>query len=227
MRTRDLKPAFFRDLELTQLPPITRILYQGMWCRADRRGRQDGIVALIKSDIFPLEKVDIEKHLKLLADGGFIVLYEVDGKRLIWIPTFEKHQHPHPKEPESTLPPYPGISGKGNGQATAEPRSDHGDSGKSNGSAVYSQPHTLSSNTLTTNTLTTEPSGVLTRKMPFTQAQIVQLLAKFPGTNVNDRWIKFVEWVSEEEEKRRPKDVYLAFEGWLKKRSETKVPSAP
>lgn len=104
MRTRNLSPGFFRNLELAALPPITRLLYQGLWLRSDRRGRQLDIPKLIKSDIFPYENVPIEKHLTLLADERFILRYELDGVRCIWIPTFRKHQRPHPNEVESVLP---------------------------------------------------------------------------------------------------------------------------
>ena len=107
MRTRDLKPGFFRNLELSELPPITRLLFAGLWCFSDRRGRCRDNPKLIKADVFPYENVPVEKHLKALAERGFIERYEVDGQRLIWIPTFHNHQHPHPNEQESMLPPSP------------------------------------------------------------------------------------------------------------------------
>lgn len=106
MRTRDLKPGFFRDLELTELPHITRLLFAGLWCCADRRGRLADIPKLIKSDVFPYENIPIEKHLKLLADHGFIERYEVNGQKCIWIARFKAHQKPHPSEVESVLPPH-------------------------------------------------------------------------------------------------------------------------
>lgn len=107
MRTRDLKPGFFRDLELSELPHVTRLLFAGLWCFADRRGRCLDIPKLIKSDIFPYENVPVEKHLKLLDEHGFIERYQVDGVRYIWIPNFRRHQHPHPNEQESVIPPSP------------------------------------------------------------------------------------------------------------------------
>lgn len=107
MRTRDLKPGFFRDLELTELPHVTRLLYAGLWCFVDKRGRCEDNPKLIKADIFPYENVPVEKHLKLLEEHSFIRRYEVGGRRFIWVIRFRAHQHPHPKEQESTYPPAP------------------------------------------------------------------------------------------------------------------------
>lgn len=107
MRTRDLRPGFFRSQDLKGLPFQTRILYAGLWCMADRRGRLLDDPDLIKADVLPFDKVPVEKHLEMLAERCVIERYEVDGNRCIWIPTFLRHQHPHPNEPESVLPPAP------------------------------------------------------------------------------------------------------------------------
>lgn len=215
MRTRDLKPAFFRDLELTKLPPITRILYQGLWCRADKKGRQEDIAALIKADIFPLENVPVEKHLKQLADGGFIERYEVDGKRFIWIPKFLKHQHPHPKEPDSVLPEAPGEAGVSNDPITAEPLLFP----ESPGNPGTDPSHTLSSNTLTPNTLATAlpATDALTFKMPFPDDEIEGMLRDFPSVNVNARWREFVVWIEGGGARERPTNLLEAFRGFLKR----------
>ena len=153
MRTRDLKPDFFRNDDLTKLPAYARLLYQGLWLRADKKGRQKDIAELIKSDIFPYEKVPVERLLGLLADAGFITRYEVDGRRYLWVRTFRKHQHPHPKEPDSVIPPAPDDTGPDNVEAVAEPLPVHG-------GAVASQPiPSIPSNTLTTSTPTTNPDA--------------------------------------------------------------------
>lgn len=75
---------------------------------ADKKGRLLDEPDLIKADVLPFDKVQVNKHLDLLAVRGLIVRYETDlERRCIWIPTFLKHQHPHPNEPESVLPPAP------------------------------------------------------------------------------------------------------------------------
>ncbi|HEY8768748.1 MAG TPA: hypothetical protein VIP09_16065 [Dehalococcoidia bacterium] len=108
MRSRDLKPKFFRNQELAELHPYVRLLYIGLWCFVDRSGRCLDNSKLIKADVFPFENVPVEKHLQALTDHDFIERYEVDGKRYIWVKKFLLHQHPHPHEAESELPPSPG-----------------------------------------------------------------------------------------------------------------------
>lgn len=107
MRTRDLKPGFFRNPELKELRYEARLLFAGLWCMADRRGRLRDEAALIKADIMPYDNVKVEKLIDALAEKRLIIRYEADGCHYIWIPTFLKHQHPHPNEPESACPPCP------------------------------------------------------------------------------------------------------------------------
>ena len=48
MRARNIKPGFFRDEQLMQVPPLGRILFAGLWCLADREGRLPDRPAQIK-----------------------------------------------------------------------------------------------------------------------------------------------------------------------------------
>ena len=107
MRTRDLKPGFFRDKDLAKLPFVVRYCYAGLWCVSDRKGRLEDNIKTIDAEVFPWDKVPVEKYLQALAAGGFIQRYEVDGARYIWIPKFRDHQKPHPNEADSVLPPSP------------------------------------------------------------------------------------------------------------------------
>ena len=147
MRTRDLKPGFFRNLELSELPPVTRLLFAGLWCFADRRGRLKDNPKLIKADVFPYENVPIEKHLRTLAEHGFIERYQVDGLPYIWIPTFLLHQHPHPNEQESVLPPAP---------SEGAPRYDSEEHQGTNGNAPRYSPNPASD---LSHSEPSEPSG--------------------------------------------------------------------
>lgn len=62
----------------------------------------------IEAEIFPFkfQKVDVEKMLTDLAKcpQKFIVRYEKNSQRYIQIPSFLAHQHPHPREIDSTIP---------------------------------------------------------------------------------------------------------------------------
>ena len=111
VRTRYLKPGFFENEQLAELPATVRLLFAGLWLMADRDGRLRDRPARIKGELFSYESVNIEKGLKLLEAAGFIARYEYtdaeDSQKLIWIPSFLKHQHPHPNEAPSTLGRHP------------------------------------------------------------------------------------------------------------------------
>jgi hypothetical protein len=79
-----------------------------MWTIADREGRLEDRPARMKAQIFPydddISPSDISGFIDKLEQGGFISRYEADGKRLIWIRSFTRHQHFHKDEQGSKLP---------------------------------------------------------------------------------------------------------------------------
>ena len=106
MRARLLKPGLFLNEELGRLPVAARYLFAGLWCVADREGRLEDRPDRLTAEVFPYDKgrARINDLLDRLAAAGFIVRYEVEGRKLICVPSFVKHQHPHPNEAKSTLP---------------------------------------------------------------------------------------------------------------------------
>lgn len=82
-----------------------RVLFQGLWCLADREGRLEDRPKQIKLHIFPVDKVSIETLLDELVEAKLIVRYVAEGQRCIWIPRFTEHQPVHPHEAKSSLPP--------------------------------------------------------------------------------------------------------------------------
>lgn len=109
-RSRNIKPGFFQNEYLADLPYEARLLFIGLWTVADRRGRLEDRPKGIKGKVFPFDaEVDVDVLLQLLSDSPdqFIVRYAVDGTRYIQITNFEKHQSPHLKEAESIIPPPP------------------------------------------------------------------------------------------------------------------------
>ena len=52
----------------------------------------------------PYDDVDTDAELNLLANAGFIKRYEKHGGKYIQIINFTKHQNPHTKETDSTIP---------------------------------------------------------------------------------------------------------------------------
>ena len=107
MRARNIKPGFFRDEQLIQVPPLGRLLFAGLWCLADREGRLLDRPAQIKWDVLPADDCDINALLAELATRGFIRRYAVNGTRYIEVTRFLAHQNPHHKEKASLIPPPP------------------------------------------------------------------------------------------------------------------------
>jgi hypothetical protein len=103
-RARNLKPGFFSNDLLAECQPLARLLFQGLWCHADRAGRLEDRPRKFKAEILPYDECDAEVLLSELVLAGFIVRYQVDGKRYVQVVNFGKHQNPHIKEPDSTIP---------------------------------------------------------------------------------------------------------------------------
>jgi hypothetical protein len=103
-RIRTIKPDFFADEDIAEMPPLCRIAFAGLWCHADREGRLEDRPKRLKPKVLPYDDVDMHDVLDTLAQHGFIQRYEVDGHRFIQVRTFLKHQCPNVKEPESTIP---------------------------------------------------------------------------------------------------------------------------
>lgn len=113
-RARSIKPGFFKNEELAELPHLARLLYAGLWTLADREGRLEDRPKRVKAEVLPYDKADVDDLLSKLADKGFIVRYEISGRRCIAIPAWAKHQNPHHMEPPSEIPPPPGVTNRYN-----------------------------------------------------------------------------------------------------------------
>jgi hypothetical protein len=103
-RARNIKPSFFTNDALAECDFPARILFIGLWTIADRSGRLYDRPKKIKAEILPYDNCDIEKLLNQLVANGFIVRYKIENDSYIQIHNFEKHQNPHVKESESTIP---------------------------------------------------------------------------------------------------------------------------
>jgi hypothetical protein len=108
-RARNIKPGFFTNDELVELPFATRLLFIGLWTIADREGRIVDRPKKIKMEIFPADDVDCDQALSDLAAAGFITRYQADGLKVIEIANFAKHQAPHSTEKDSALPDLEGF----------------------------------------------------------------------------------------------------------------------
>jgi hypothetical protein len=105
LRARNLKPALFKNELLGSSDPLYTILFEGLWCMADREGRLQDRPVRIKAEIFPYRpEVDIEVLLGWLIDAKFIERYTTKFGSVISVIEFLRHQRPHKHEPQSELP---------------------------------------------------------------------------------------------------------------------------
>lgn len=115
-RIRTVKPDFFKHEGLYELGkssglgPIIRLIYEGLWCQADRQGRFRWRPRLLRNEICPWDDLDFENAIEKLRAGGYLVKYEVGGETYGVIPTFLRHQRPNHREAESEIPPPPGTA---------------------------------------------------------------------------------------------------------------------
>lgn len=111
-RARNIKPGFFENEFLAELPAEARLLFIGLWTMADREGRLEDRPKRIKMKLMPCDDVSVDKLLQALSDAGFIERYgectwpapDKHQAQYIQIVKFTKHQSPHVKEAKSTIP---------------------------------------------------------------------------------------------------------------------------
>lgn len=114
-RARNIKPGFFESDQIGEVSFCARLLFIAMWQIADRCGRLERRPAKLRAYAFrydALSVADVEAMLGELERVGLVKTTDFDGLNVIEIPTFTKHQTPHPKEPSlyeprkvSALPP--------------------------------------------------------------------------------------------------------------------------
>lgn len=104
-RARNIKPSLFKNELLGVADPLLTILFESLWCLADKAGRLEDRPLRIKAETFPYrEGLDINGYLTELQRLEFIDRYVVDGVSIIQVINFKKHQNPHKTEKESELP---------------------------------------------------------------------------------------------------------------------------
>lgn len=103
-RSRNIKPGFFKNERLAECSPLARLLFPGLWCLADRAGRLEDRPKRIRAEILPYDDGSVDDMLNELARAGFIRRYQVGDQRFIQVVNFEKHQNPHHREADSTIP---------------------------------------------------------------------------------------------------------------------------
>ena len=66
-RTRSIKPSFFDNEILGDLPPLTRLLFIGLWGIADREGRLEDRPKRIKKELLNLRQREARTEMQHAA----------------------------------------------------------------------------------------------------------------------------------------------------------------
>jgi len=104
-RIRFIKPEFFDDPDIGVLSPAAALFFIGLWTQADKAGRMIDDARRLKVRLLAYWPVTAESLLDELANAKFILRYQdAEGRKLLQIRSFAKHQRPHPKEAASELP---------------------------------------------------------------------------------------------------------------------------
>ena len=139
-RIRAIKPEFFDDPSIGQLSPLAALFFIGLWTQADRSGRLLEEPSRLKHRLCPYWPSEAEPLISELIEGGFVIRYrDGDGRNLLQIRCFEKHQRPHPKEASSAYP-GPAVKKPGKPRRNTASRVDlgSGDLGSGKGRSTYS-----------------------------------------------------------------------------------------
>jgi hypothetical protein len=106
VRCRVIKPEFWSDDTMAELPPLVRLFYIGLWGNVDREGRGYDRPRQLLAAILPYDRdADGEQFMHALEAKGRLVRYAVAGVRYFWIPSFTRHQSINNRETQSTIPP--------------------------------------------------------------------------------------------------------------------------
>jgi len=107
-RSRNIKPAFFDNDELAELPPLARLLFIGMWTIADFKGDFEWREKRVKAKLLPYDNCDIKKLAINLDNSGFIRFYSDEELIYCNVVNFGAHQNPHKNEKDkgSDIPEF-------------------------------------------------------------------------------------------------------------------------
>lgn len=107
MRIRSIKPEFWKDEKVAQLPRDVRFLFVGLWYLADDYGRFRAHPSLVKGELLAYDTDDdVGAWLLELERCGFVELYEHQGQRFGFVRNFDRHQKID-RRAKSKLPPPP------------------------------------------------------------------------------------------------------------------------
>lgn len=111
-RIRSLKPDIWQDEVFGRVSFGAQLLFTAIITQPDDAGRLEAGAGRLRATIWPykpeLSEVEVEAWLRELDDARLIVRYVADGRKLIAVRSWDKHQRVSHARP-SLLPAPPGL----------------------------------------------------------------------------------------------------------------------
>jgi hypothetical protein len=105
MRARNLKPGLFKNEILGAADPLYTLVFEGLWCMADKAGRLEDRPLRIHAEVNPYRpSASTVQALDWLVQHRFMIRYEAAGQKYLAVRNFGEHQQPHIKEAVSKIP---------------------------------------------------------------------------------------------------------------------------
>ena len=115
-RIRTIKPMFWTDESLVELPYEYRLLFIGLWNFADDEGFIENKPKQIKLQVFPGDEVDVVRGVRALVKAGSIesLKLDIDGVLVgvLRIKGWKNHQVISRPTPSRFAPAYAIYQGK-------------------------------------------------------------------------------------------------------------------
>ena len=124
-RMRSVKPEFWTDPDVADLSRDARLLYIGLWNLSDEHGRVRGDARYLKGQLFAYDDDLTADCVATLVDelekAGKVVVYAVDGKFYLHLPSLARHQRLEPDRVVSRLPAPPSEPDATSSEPHADP----------------------------------------------------------------------------------------------------------
>ena len=111
MRIRSIKPEFWSSEDIAALDWETRFVFIALWSYVDDNGVGRDDPRLIVAAVFPLDDdhresvARVSRALQTLSDAGLVTRYSVNGKQLLHVASWSRHQKiDRPNKPRFELP---------------------------------------------------------------------------------------------------------------------------
>jgi len=91
-RIRTIKPEFWTDETIVELPLECRLLFIGMWNFCDDQGFIDYRPKQIKMRVMPADDIDIVEALRILVRASLVLVWEAETGLVLQVRNWTKHQ---------------------------------------------------------------------------------------------------------------------------------------